>query len=150
MSEIALATKIRVFKGNTDLFKWQNFFVNQTVDGFEHYPFMTSSAVVNRTASEGGFAIQLALTQANLTYFEAAINEQFLIEVEMYELPIAAVTAADFSTATRVARFIGETMQMSCTMEGISVEFGSTIFAFRGDIPSRKYTTSLVGRLPFF
>ena len=50
--------------------------------------------------------------------------------------------------ATVIARFIGEVMTMHTDLIELSVELGASIDAVSGDIPGRKITTSLVGRLP--
>ena len=43
---------------------------------------------------------------------------------------------------------VGEVVAMSCDLVTLSVELGAGIDAVSEDIPGRKFTTSLVGRLP--
>ena len=47
-----------------------------------------------------------------------------------------------------VARFVGEVMGMQTDLVTIEAELGAAVDAISGDIPGRKITTSLVGRLP--
>ena len=148
MTQLAIATTLRFFAGNTDVFKWQNFFVDKTVDGFAFHSFQTSDVILNRTVDEGGMSIELAMTQSNLTYMEAAINEGFLIEIQVYELPVDDGIPADLATGQIVARFVGEATEMSCDLTMITMTIGAAIDAVTEDIPGRKFTTSLVGRLP--
>jgi hypothetical protein len=54
----------------------------------------------------------------------------------------------DLAAGAMVARFIGEAVEMSCDLTTLSVTVGAGIDAVTEDIPGRKFTTSLVGRLP--
>ena len=148
MTQLAIATTLRFFAGNTDVFRWQNFFVDKTVDGFNYHTFQTSDVILNRTVDEGGMSIEMAMTQSNLTYMEAAINEAFLIEIEVYELSVENGMPTDLATGQLVARFVGEATEMSLDLTTISVTIGAAIDAVTEDVPGRKFTTSLVGRLP--
>lgn len=148
MTQLAMATTLRFFAGNTDVFKWQNFWVDKEVGGFSFHQFQTSDIYFNRTVDEGGLTLEMALTQQNLDYMEAAINEAFLIEIEIYEFNVDSGMPTDLAAGTMVARFIGEAVEMGCDLTTLSVTVGAGIDAVTEDIPGRKFTTSLVGRLP--
>ena len=47
-----------------------------------------------------------------------------------------------------IAQFVGELMGMDTDLTRINVALGAAMDAISGDIPGRKITTSLVGRLP--
>ena len=89
MSEVGIATFLRFFTGNTTVFRWQNFFVGKTVDGHSYQSFAASDIALNRSASEGGIGLTLPLTKQSLFYMEAAYNEAYLIEVQLYELDLS-------------------------------------------------------------
>ena len=57
---------------------------------------------------------------------------------------------ASYSVAagTLIAQFVGEVNAMQTDLTTIEVELGAAMDAISGDIPGRKITTSLVGRLP--
>lgn len=148
MSEVGIATFLRFFTGNTDVFKWQNFFVDKTVDGHAYHSFSASEIALNRSASDGGITLELPLTKQSLFYMEAAYNEAYLIEIQLYELPLTAGIPTGIGSGTQVARFVGEVVAMSCDLVTLTVELGAGIDAVSEDIPGRKFTTSLVGRLP--
>ena len=145
---VGIATFLRFFTGNTTVFRWQNFFVGKTVDDHVYQSFAASDIALNRSASEGGIGLTLPLTKQSLFYMEAAYNEAYLIEVQLYELDLANGMPTGIDGATQIARFVGEVVAMSCDLVTLSVELGAGIDAVSEDIPGRKFTTSLVGRLP--
>ena len=63
-------------------------------------------------------------------------------------MPVSSSLPTDLSNATVVARFVGEVMGMQTDLVTIEAELGAAVDAISGDIPGRKITTSLVGRLP--
>ena len=148
MSQVAVATFLRFFTGNTDVFKWQNFFVNKEVDGFAYEPFTTGTIIFNRSMSEGGLAIEMPMTAQNLTYMEASINEGFLIEILLYELPVVDGPPTSLDGAKQVSKFLGEVIEIQTDLTVLSAELGTGIDAVAGDVPGRKITTNLVGRMP--
>ena len=149
MSVSGLAIFIRVYDastGNTQS-QLQNFFVGSTVDGYEFRSFNSSDVLMNRSASEGGLTIQLAATAENLNLFEQSLDNEWMVQVTMYELPVEQ-GLADLSGAVVVARFLGEVLGVQTNLTELAVEIGTALSAVDGNIPGRRITTSLVGRLP--
>ena len=144
----AIAVFLRVYSGDTTHASWQNFFVNKTVDNYAFKAFDISDILMNRTADEGGVTICMAATLQHLTFFETAIGSEYLAEVKIYELPVTTDLPTDLGSASLISRFVGEVMIMQTNLVELSVELGAAIDAVSGDIPGRKITTSLVGRLP--
>ena len=145
----AIAAYLRVYDGsNTTLGLWQNFFVDKTVSGYTYVNFDTSEIMMNRTADEGGVTLTMAATDAHLNFFETAISSEYLATITFYEMTVTSSMPTSLSGATVVAAFTGEIMGMQTDLTTIEDEVGAAIDALSGDIPGRKITTSLVGRLP--
>lgn len=144
----AIAAFLQFYSGSTIHGSFQNFFVGKTVNNYTYISFDVSEILLNRTADEGGISITLAATNNHLTFFETAITNEYLGRVTLYEMPISSSLPTDLSNATVIARFVGEVMGMSTDLTQIQVELGAALDAISGDIPGRKITTSLVGRLP--
>jgi hypothetical protein len=146
--ETALAVFVRFYRvGGGDVGRWQNFFINKTVSGFAHKVFDIGSVILNRSAGESGLFLEMPTTKANVDFVEAAINDSYLARVEIYELPATSIPA-NLNGATVVSTFVGEIVTASLDVQVLKVELGSAMDAVTGDIPGRKITTSLVGRLP--
>ena len=144
----AIAAFLQFYSGNVIHSSWQNFFVSKTVNGHVYVGFETSDVLLNRTADEGGISLTIAATNNHLRFLETAIADEYLARITLYEMPVTSLMPTNLNNATVVARFVGEVTGMQTDLTTIQVELGATIDAVSGDIPGRKITTSLVGRLP--
>ena len=142
--ESAIAVFIKFYKDDVDYAFWQNFWGQST--GFDFVNFTIGDILMNRTADEGGVALEFPPQAITCNFLEAAIAEEYLAQVQVYEMPITE----DYlpSNMTLIAQFVGEVISMATDLTAIEVELGAAIDAISGDIPGRKITTSLVGRLP--
>ena len=144
----AIAAFLQFYNDNTVHGSWQNFFVGKAVNGYQYVSFDTSEILINRTADEGGITISMAATSNHLGFLETAISSEYLARITLYEMPVSSSIPTDLSSATVVARFIGEVTTMQTDLITIEAEIGAAMDAISGEIPGRKITTSLVGRLP--
>lgn len=150
----AIAVFLKVYdhtppKGDNGIRRlWQNFFINKVIDNYQYEPFEVSDIVSNRTADEGGISLAIGATKANLDFFVASAEAERLLEVIMYEMNVSGSLPSDLSGATIVSRFVGEIIALGTDLTSIKVEVGAAIDAISGEIPGRRVTTSVVGRLP--
>lgn len=150
----AIATFLRVYDhspvppddGTRKL--WQNFFVGKTINGHVFEPFEISDVIMNRTADEGGISLTCSPLQQNLNFFVASLEAERLLSVELYEMAVETQLPTDISGGTLIARFVGEIIALQTDLTSIEVEIGAAIDAVSGEIPGRRVTTSVVGRLP--
>ena len=144
----AIAAFLQFYSDSTVHGSWQNFFVGKAVNGYQYVSFDTSEILINRTADEGGITIGMAATSNHLGFLETAISSEYLARITLYEMPVSSSIPTDLSSATVVAKFVGEVTTMQTDLITIEAEIGAAIDAISGEIPGRKITTSLVGRLP--
>ena len=85
----AIGAFIRFYSGSTTHGRWQNFFVDKTVNNHVYTSFDISDVLMNRTADEGGVTITMAATSQRLSFFEAAIGGEYLAEIVIYEMPVS-------------------------------------------------------------
>jgi hypothetical protein len=103
---------------------------------------------MNRTADEGGISLTCSPLQQNLEFFVASMEAERLLSVELYEMTVDLQLPTDIAGGTLIARFVGEIISMQTDLTSIEVEVGAAIDAVSGEIPGRRVTTSVVGRLP--
>ena len=144
----AIAAFLQFYSGDTVHGSWQNFFIGKVVNGYQYVSFDTSEILINRTADEGGITVSMAATSNHLGFLETAISSEYLARITLYEMPVNSSMPTDLSSATVVAKFVGEVTTMQTDLITIEAEIGAAIDAISGEIPGRKITTSLVGRLP--
>ena len=144
----AIAAFLQFYNDSTIHGSWQNFFIGKTISGHTFVSFDTSEILLNRTADEGGVTLSMAATDNHLGFLETAISSEYLARITLYEMPVTSSMPTNLNNATVVARFVGEVMGMQTDLVTIQAELGAAVDAISGDIPGRKITTSLVGRLP--
>ena len=144
----AIAAFLQFYTDSTVHGSWQNFFIDKTISGYSYTSFDVSEITLNRSADEGGITVSMAATDNHLGLLETAISSEYLARITLYEMPVTSDLPADLSNATVVSRFVGEVMGMQTDLVTIQAEIGAAIDAISGEIPGRKITTSLVGRLP--
>jgi hypothetical protein len=140
----ALVQYLRFFKGGTDFFKWQNYFIDQSVDGYVYQGYRSSGVLTNRSSDENGISIEMPANPSILVVMEAAIGDQWLCESIVYRL----TDPTNAATKVVVSRFIGEVLSVSTNMVTITFELGAGIDALTAQIPGRKITSALVGSMP--
>ena len=144
----AIAAQIRFYKDNATAARWQNFWMDRTVDNYTSVNFDISNILVNRSADEAGLTLTLPLLQDHIVFFLQAIENEFLADVRLYEQEVSADLPSSFSEMVLISRFVGEVQTMQMDISTLNVSIGAGIEAVSGDIPGRRITTSLVGRLP--
>ena len=127
---------------------WQNFFVGKVINNHVYEPFEISDVIMNRTADEGGISLTCSPLQQNLEFFVASMESERLLSVELYEMTVDSELPTDIAGGTLIARFVGEIISLQTDLTSIEVEVGAAIDAVSGEIPGRRVTTSVVGRLP--
>ena len=145
--ETAIAAFIRFYNDSGTIGQWQNFFVKKTIDGHAYKVFDVGSIILNRSAAESGVNVFMPTTKANVDFVEQAIEGLYLMRLTLYEMP-AITMPTGLNGAQVVGSFVGEIIDAELGMKQIVFEVGSALDAVTGDIPGRKITTSLVGRLP--
>jgi hypothetical protein len=128
--------------------QWQNFFVGQNIDGYAFKPFTVSEIVMNRAADEGGLQVEMPCIKLDLDFFRASLDAERLLEVVLYEMNVDSGIPGGIGGATVVSRFVGEIISISTDLVKIELDVGAAIDAISGEIPGRRVTTSVVGRLP--
>jgi len=144
----AIAARVRFYSDGVDHKLWQNFWHDQTVEGFTYLNFSTTDILLNRSADEGGITLRLPPLMEHVDLISQAIEGEYLAEVRLYESSVTSALPASFGDMEQVARFTGEVQKMRVTFTDITVDLGAGIDAVNGEIPGRRMTTSLIGRLP--
>ena len=140
MSATALAIFVRLYTASGNRARWQNYYVGQTVDGHEFMSFTSLPMVTTTSSDENSIGLVLPPLPAVLRTVESAMNEQWLAEVQMYEVLGTARTlvASSFGVVTSAAFDPGS----------ITLEMGMALDALTAQVPGRRFTTALIGNIP--
>lgn len=153
MSSFAIAASVRFYQNTETKALWQNFWKDAplTLPGVDQYiakSFNTSAILLNRTADEGGITLTMPALADDMAFLLTAIEKEYLADVQLFEQQLVDKIPANFEEMTLIGRFIGEVQSMQMNLSTLSLEIGSAMDAVNGEIPGRRITTSLVGRLP--
>lgn len=141
---VGMAVYVRFYSGATTHANWQNFYVGQTSHGAAFQSFDAGSGVVTRTADQTSSSLMVPATPAMVQFAEAAINGQYLVELNIYTVDPAAVDGS----RTLVSAFLGEVVGASTDASAITLELGLALDALTAQIPGRRMTTALIGNVP--
>lgn len=146
MATLALCQYLRIFDGGTTYHRWQNYFIGQTVDGYEHRPFNAGGIEVSVDGDQSSMTVALPPTAANHQAVEAAIANAHLIEIQIFSVPTGDVVSP--TSKTLIAQYIGEVIAGNATETELSIEVGSSLDPVGAQVPPRKFTTTLIGEPP--
>lgn len=133
--------------GGTTLYRWQNFWNNQTVDGHTFLPFQAEAIFSRLTPSSDSLSISLPISSTLLSVVEQGLIQYYVGVVDLYQF---SPTAAGTPPATKllVARYTGEFSSAEIADSSITLTIGSNLDSTESQVPLRKFTTTLAGRPP--
>ena len=126
--------------------RWQNHWIDQTVDDYEFYPFNCSSLMSKVSSGELSLTVSFPVSTANRELIQDGLNQFFVAQVDQYQfLP---PTSGLPTTKTLVASFTGEFEAASTTATSMEVSIGANLDSTESQAPPRQFTTALAGKPP--
>ena len=152
MTQFAFGHVLRITPKDTVDFRFQNFFIGKQLthngDGYQFVPFGFSGVTVNRT----GDGLEASLVFPNNTLARSwgvkAVEESYLMEVEVLIIEDADPTSGLTATHTTVHTYTGVVTGGQWDNVSLNLELSSILDAVGTDVPRRSLTQRLVGNLP--
>ena len=143
----ALAQYLTIKKADGSvLSRWQNHWLNQSVDGHSFAPFNVNSLISK--VSDGAESIQIGLppTKDNLELTELGLQQFYIAIVDKYQFtpPASGLPSAK----VKIASFTGEFQSAVFGIAAIDLIIGSNLDSTESQAPPRKFTTTLIGFPP--
>jgi hypothetical protein len=139
----ALAQYLRVFSDAGDQLKVQNYFVNQTVEGYTFAAFETSGTIVSTGTEQTGLTVTFAYSKKQQDFVDTAFANRWLVEMLIYQFDPSA-----FHLKKLITRMVGEVISTEFDLQTISFGVGSSLEPIGVQIPPRKFTATLIGTPP--
>tara|TARA_Y100001972_G_scaffold100775_1_gene125329 strand:- start:845 stop:1309 length:465 start_codon:yes stop_codon:yes gene_type:complete len=149
MSNRAQAQYLRIYTGGTDKQLWQSYYVNSTISSggksYSYFPF-TADGLMSSSAS-GGNTVSLTCpaTTTAIAALTEALNNQYLVELKVYEFDSRLSNVAPNSNQSLIVNFLGVIISIGGSFETLNVNIGSSISPVGASCPPRKFTTDLIG-----
>lgn len=148
MTSRAQAQYLRIFDNSGTYLRWQAYYVNQTVSwdsaSWEYHPF-TANGIISGAGSGNNITIEVPATNEAVTAFTAALDNNRLCGIRMYEFDSIIGQAAPPSGQTLIGSFIGEIVRISGSFVSLSITVGSSLAPVGAQVPPRKFTNLLIG-----
>ena len=118
MSNRAQAQYIRIYEsGGSDYYRWQNYYVNSTVSWnsktWDYFPFECLGVVESSVADQTNVPLRFPATNIAVMAVEAALFNQLICEVRVYEFDNRLSNRVPQSDQTLIADF-SEIGRASC------------------------------------
>jgi len=149
MSNRAQAQYLRIYTGSTDKQLWQSYYVNSTISlsskSWSYFPF-TADGLMSSSASGGNtVALTLPATTTAINALTEALNNEYLVELKVYEFDSRLSNNAPQSSQTLIINFLGVITSIGGDFTTLSVNLGSSLSPVGASAPPRRYTTDLLG-----
>ena len=141
--DFAIGQFLDLTDGKGSIFRWQNFWIKETVDGYSFVPFGFSGATSNRQGDNIDATLVFPNNELSRQWALSAVNERWLAKVK-----VQLFDPNDKTQQTNLYNYVGQVATGAWDDTSINVRLNTMIDAVGGDIPARRLTQNLVGYLP--
>lgn len=142
--QVGLASFLRIYTGDTDIAKFQNYQVNESVDGFRYIPFDVGSITFSAAGDQNSMQIRFPYTITLRERVDQIITYAWLVEVDIYKFT-PHTDGSIPTTKALVTRFTGQGISGSLGLGAITLELGSSLSPIGVQIPPAVATSVLIG-----
>ena len=149
MSNRAQAQYLRIYTGSTDKQLWQSYYVNSTISlsskSWSYFPFIADGLMSSSASGGNTVALTLPATTTAINALTEALNNEYLVELKVYEFDSRLSNNAPQSGQTLIINFLGVITSIGGDFTTLSVNLGSSLSPVGASAPPRRYTTDLLG-----
>lgn len=131
----------------TVLHKWQNFWVNQTVDTHAFLPFQAEAIFSKSSASSDTLSITMPISASLLPIIDAGLMQFYIGTIDLYQFQ-PSLDGLPPATKLLATSFTGEFVSAEVLDTTINLAIGSNIDSTESQVPIRKFTSTLAGIPP--
>ena len=130
----------------TVLNRWQNYWINETVDGHAFAPFNVAGLISKVSSGAESVEIQFPATSDNATMIELGMQLYYIATIEQYQFlpPVSGVP----SSKTKIGFFTGEFQSAEFSAALLALSIGANLDSTETQVPPRNFTTVMVGFPP--
>lgn len=149
MANRGQAQYFRLFDDSGTYYRWQNYYVNQTVTwdtaSWNYQPFIVNGLIGGSPGSDVGLTIDAPATALVVGAFETALANAYLCEIELYEFDASLSNSTPQAGQLLIGAFVGESITLKGSFSLLTLGLGSSLSPTGAQAPPRKYTNILVG-----
>ena len=152
MAELAVGNFVKFTSGDTTLFRFQNFFIGETItnesEPYDFVPFGFSGVTVNKTGDGTEASLTLPNSTDNVGVLTRSFSQDALAAGWIAYVRVLIVNPDTETVISTLSQYYGRITAGTWDNASISLNLSSVLDAVGSDIPQRKITQGLVGNLP--
>ena len=141
--EFAVGQFLDLNVGGSSVFKWQNFWIKENVDGYSFVPFGFSGLTTNRQGDNIDANLVFPNNELSRQYALQATQEKWVAKVQVF-----LFDPEDKTKRTSLHNYVGQITSSAWNEVGIEVRLNTLLDAVGGEVPSRRLSQDLVGYIP--
>ena len=141
--DFALGQFLDLTDGKSSIFRWQNFWIKETVDDYSFVPFGFSGLTANRQGDNIDATLVFPNNELSRQYALEATQEKWVAKVQ-----VLLFDPDDKTKRTLLHEYVGQVSSSGWAETTINVRLNSLLDAVGADIPARRISQQLVGNIP--
>ena len=141
--ELACGHFLDLTSGSGSIYKWQNFWIKENIDGYSFIPFGFSGLTTNRQGDNIDAVLVFPNNELSRQWALTATQEKWLAKVQ-----VLLFDPDDKTKRTILHNYIGQVSTSGWGDTMINLQLNTLLDAVGSDIPARRLTQSLVGFVP--
>ena len=144
--ELALAHYLDMRRTDGSVLRFQNFFINQTADGYSFLPFGFSGVSTSRQAENVTATLGFPNRELARNYANEAANGNWVCRVRT----MAVADSSDSnSNLVQLFDYVGRISGANWDQSLVNLSLSTVLDAVKANVPQRALHQRLVGNLPF-
>ena len=127
----------------TEISKFQNFYIKETVDGYMFVPFGFSGITINRKGDNVDAGLVFPNNPLSRGWVGNAVEQMWLAKVE-----VRLLNPDDRSQSELMHSYVGQVSDGGWSETTVNLVLNTIIDAVQGRVPARNLTKNLVGNIP--
>ena len=148
MAELAVGNFVEFTSGTATRFKFQNFFIGQSVDDHDFVPFGFSGVTINKTGDGTDASLLFPNSTENVGKLTRSFSQDAIEGKWIAYVRIVLVNPDTEAILSTISQYYGQVASGGWDNANISLQLNSVLDAVGGDIPQRRVNQELVGDIP--
>jgi hypothetical protein len=141
--ELALGNYLTLTSAAGTQYRWQNFFVNETVNGHSFVPFGFSGITINRQGDNVDATLVFPNNELSRRWSVDVLRDGWLAEVK-----VMLLNPTDRAEQEELHSYTGKTSGGGWDEAALTIRLNTVLDAVGGEVPKRRLRQRLVGQLP--
>lgn len=141
--EFGCGQYLEFISGSSIIYRWQNFWIKENVNGYSFIPFGFSGLTTNRQGDNIDATLVFPNNELSRQWALLATQEKWIAKVK-----VMMFDPADKTNETVLHNYVGQVSASGWGETAINVRLNTLLDAVGADIPARRLSQRLVGYIP--